>query len=436
MKKFITALLSTVLIFGTGCSLIPLGNNSGNSSESSASYEEKEENGVLYQIEDVVKSDLLWDTQTLFNMKVEMKEYDVDLGSNIQAFKFKSAPFKKLESTWVFAAIGTPNKEKPEGGYPAVVLVHGGGGTVNSNWMNYWMDRGYVALAFDVFGHQLDENLNRVDNPESGPKETGGGSNLDGVENPYDSWAYHVVYNAIMCNNILRSRANVDTDRIVVTGNSWGGYATSLVAGVDKRFAAFAALNGCGYVYRDTTWLKDGIFGGADKEKWIELYDPSSYLPYATKPMLFVSGLDDEYFSTYNRIQSASLIKGKAFYSQRRDLAHANWPNAGETYEFFQHVLYNQPTMTLVEDILVEGNTATLQYENKTFNSVYFVYTTSKDADSHKWVWESVKVEAVDGVYSCEIPENVTAYLFEMETRSSLSQSTNVTIVESDIQYC
>ena len=92
--------------------------------------------------------------------------------------------------------------------------------------------------------------------------------------------------------------------------------------------------------------------------------------------------------------------------------------------------------MTLVEDILVEGNTATLQYENKTFNSVYFVYTTSKDADSHKWVWESVKVEAVDGVYSCEIPENVTAYLFEMETRSSLSQSTNVTIVESDIQYC
>lgn len=430
MRKFLTALLACALAFSSGCSLLPLGNNS----ESSLSSEQTEKETMLYEIEDVVKPDLLWDTNTLFEMKVEMKEEDVELGAGIQAFKFKSAPYQNRE-TWVFAAIGTPSTEKPKGGYPAVLLIHGGGGTVSANWMSYWMDRGFVAIAFDSFGHQLDKNLNKVDNPESGPKETGGGSNLDGVEKPLDSWAYHVVYNAIMCNNILRSRANVDKDRIVVTGNSWGGYATSLVSGVDKRFAAFAPLNGCGYVYRDTTWLKDGIFGGAEKQKWIELYDPSSYLPYATKPMFFVSGLDDEYFSTYNRIQSASLIKGKAFYSQRRGLAHANWPNAGEIYEFFQHVLYNKPTMTLVDDILVEGNTATLQYENKTFNKVYFVYTTSKDADSHKWEWESVEVTAENGVYSCEIPENVTAYLFEMETRSSLSQSTNVTIIESEVQY-
>ena len=430
MKKLLTTLLAFTFVFASGCSFLPFGNSS--SSESSSEHTEKQE--VLYQMEDVVKPDLLWDTNTLFDTTVEMKEVDLDLGAGIQAFKFKSAPYQNRD-TWVFAAIGTPSKEKPEGGYPAVLLIHGGGGTVSPNWMNYWMDRGYVALAFDVFGHQLDKNMDRVDNPESGPKETGGGSNLDGVEKPLDSWAYHVVYNAIMCNNILRSRANVDKDRIVVTGNSWGGYATSLVSGVDKRFAAFAPLNGCGFVYRDTTWLKDGKFGGAEKEKWVALYDPSSYLPYATKPMLFVSGLDDEYFSTYNRIQSAALIKGKAFYSQRRNLNHANWPNAGEIHEFFQHVLYGKDTMTLVDDILVEGNKATLQYENKTFNNVYFVYTTSKDIDSHKWVWESVKVTDENGVYSCEIPENVTAYLFEMETRSSLSQSTNVTIVESGVQY-
>ena len=432
MKKTLAVILSLACMFGTGCSLLPFGSSAVDSSSSST---ELEENAPLYQMEDIVHPNLLWDTKTLFNIKVARKEESVDLGSNIQAFKFQSAPYGNLESTWVFAAIGTPTTEKPKGGYPAILLIHGGGGTVSKDWMQYWMDRGYVALAFDVFGHQLDKNLNKVDNPESGPKETYVGSNLDGVENPYDAWAYHVVYNAIMCNNILRSMKNVDEDRIVVTGNSWGGYATSLVAGVDKRFAAFASLNGCGYLYRDSTWLKNGTFGGENKEKWIELYDPSSYLPYATKPMLFVSGLDDEYFSTYNRIQSASLIKGKAFYSQRVYLNHANWPNAGETYEFFQHVLYNQPTLTLAEDILVEDNIATLQYENKMFNTVHFVYTTSKDADSHEWIWESIDVDAVNGVYSCEIPDDVTAYLFEMRTAKYLSQSTNVIIVESDVEY-
>jgi hypothetical protein len=436
MKKIILALLSTLLIFSAGCSGQNTDSSSATENNSSIISAEEEESGVLYQIEDVVKSDLLWDTQTLFNTEVEIRDENLDLGTNIQTFKFKSASYKNLENTWVFAAIGKPTSKKPKNGYPAVLLIHGGGGTVSANWMNYWMDKGYIALAFDVFGHQLDENLQRVDNPESGPKETGVGSNLDGVQTPYDSWVYHVIYNAIMCNNILRSHANVDEDRIVVTGNSWGGYVTSLLSGVDKRFAAFAPLNGCGYVYRDTTWLKDGTFGGADKQKWIELYDPSSYLPYATKPMLFVSGLTDEYFSTYNRIQSASLIKGKAFYSQRTNLQHAGWTNAEETYNFFQHVLYNQPTMTLVEDIVVEGNKATFQYENPTFKEVHFVYTTSKDADSHNWVWESVKVDPVDGVYSYEIPADATAYLFELKTSKTLSQSTNVVIVESDTQYC
>lgn len=434
MKKCLLAILSLMLMLGSGCSLPSFGGSSIDSTQNS-SVEVEKEDLPLYQMEDVVKPNLLWDTQTLFDVKVERQEADVNLGSNIQAFKFKSAPYQNLENTWVFAAVGTPITEKPKGGYPAVLLIHGGGGTVSASWMEYWMNKGYVALAFDTFGHELDKDLNKVDNPLGGPKETFVGSNLDGVDKPQDAWAYHVVYNAIMCNNILRSMNIVDENRIVVTGNSWGGYATSLVSGVDKRFAAFATLNGCGYVYRDTKWTPSGTFGGEDKEQWIELYDPSSYLPYATKPMLFVSGLDDEWFSTYNRTKSAELVKGKVFYSQRRNLGHANWPNAEETYEFFQHVLYHEPTITLEADIVVEDNVATLQYKNKAFNYVYFVYTTSKDWDSHAWVWESVEVEAVDGVYSYEIPEGATAYLFEMQTAKYLSQSTKITLVETDMEF-
>ncbi len=426
MKKLLSALLLLPLCFAAAC---------GDPETDSTNPQNPQKEEMLYQIEDVVKEDLIWDTKSIFATTPAIKESDLNWGyDNIQAFKFSSAPYKDKDTTWVFAAIGVPQTEMPKDGYPAVVLAHGGGGTVSPNWINKWTERGYVAMAFDVFGHELNANQQRIDNPESGPKETGVGSCLDSVDDPTQSWIYHAVYNAMLSNNILRARKDVDEKRIVMTGNSWGGHVTCATAGVDKRFAAFAPLNGCGYVYNDTTWHKDGKFGG-NKERWAELYDPSTYLPYATKPMLFVSGVDDEWFSAYNRTQSAALVKGKTFFAQRTSLNHAQWTHADEIDAFFRHVLYKENSMTLIGDILVNDGVATLQYENQMFTKVNFVYTTSKDVDSHKWVWESETVTPVDGTYSYEIPEGATAYFFETVLSGTFAQSTAITIVDTTTKY-
>ena len=440
MKKIILSLSLAAIASFSSCSLLSNLQNSqsttdydsGSNAQSSQSTPEQENTP---QIEDIVKPDLMWDTETLFATKPELQESDVYLGSTIQTFKFRSAPYGNKESTWVFAAIGVPTSEKPEDGYPAIVLVHGGGGTVSKGWIDYWTQQGYVAIAFDNFGNQLDKSGNKVENPDGGPKETFVGSNLDGVENPDQSWIYHAVYNSIMSNNILRARKDVDKDRIVLTGNSWGGYVTCVVAGVDKRFAAFATTNGCGYVYNDTTWLKNGSFGGAQREEWISLYDPSSYLPYATKPMLFVSGVNDEYFSAYNRQKSAELVKGQVFYSQRTNISHAAWNKQYETSAFFQYVLYGDDRISLLSNITTTDNVATFTYENKNFNRVNFVYTTSTDKDSHEWVWETVEVTEENGVYSYEIPEGTTAYLFETCVTSVFGQSTNIVFTNPNGDY-
>lgn len=425
MKKIILSLSLAAIFSFSSCSFLSDMLNSQSVSEQES----------ISQSDDIVKPDLMWDTETLFATKPEMQETDVSLGGTIQTFKFRSAPYGDKESTWVFAAIGFPTSEKPKDGYPAVVLVHGGGGTVSKGWMEYWMQQGYVALAFDNFGNQLDKSGNKVENPDGGPKETFVGSNLDGVENPDQSWIYHAVYNSIMANNILRARKNIDKNRIVLTGNSWGGYVTCVVAGVDKRFAAFATTNGCGYVYNDTTWLKNGSFGDEKKEEWISLYDPSSYLPYATKPMLFVSGVDDEYFSAYNRQKSAELVKGQVFYSQRTNISHAAWNKQHETWAFFQYVLYGENLIALIDDITTTDNVATFTYKNKNFSDVNFVYTTSTDKDSHKWEWETVAVTAEDGVYSYEIPEGTTAYLFETCVTPTFGQSTNIVFTNPNGDY-
>ncbi len=371
----------------------------------------------LYQIEDVVKTDLMWDTETLFETVPEKQPMaDIKLAKGIEAFKFKSAAYQGKTNTWVFGAIGTPTTEMPKNGYPAVVLIHGGGGYVFRDWILYWMRKGFVAIAIDMFGNELNDSLQKVTNPDGGPKENDG-SNFDDTENVTQSWVYHSVYNVIMANNLLRARDDVDETRIAATGISWGGYITNIVAGVDKRFSAFAPVYGSGFVYEDSFWTnRNGTFGGTEnRQKWIELYDPSSYLPYATKPMLFVSGIGDTCFAVTNRSKSAGLVKGKTFYSQRSDLTHGNfWNKTYEIYAFFRHVLYGENTLTQFGDIVVVNGKATLQTENDLYHSVNFLYTTSTDADSHQWEWRTLPVIKADGVYSCAIPENATAYLFEM----------------------
>lgn len=266
------------------------------------------------------------------------------------------------------------------------------GGQVFDEWISHWTKQGYVALAIDLFANQLNESLEKVENPDGGHSEKDG-SNYDGVENPQDSWLYHSVYNVIMAHNLLRDRTDVDKDRIVITGISWGGYVTSVTSGVDTRFAAYAPTYGCGFVYEDGFWTNGyGDFGGEkDREQWIAQYDPSSYLPYATKPMLFISGIDDGFFSTVSRAKSAALIQGRAFYSQRSDLPHGHcWTMTGEISAFFRHVLYGENCFMTICRSAEKNGAATLETDGKALSCVRLVYTLSKDKDSHKWEWKTL----------------------------------------------
>src|SRR5512141_3032612 len=50
--------------------------------------------------------------------------------------------------TRIFAYLGRP--AQGHGPFPAMVLVHGGGGKAFRAWAEHWAERGYVALAMDT----------------------------------------------------------------------------------------------------------------------------------------------------------------------------------------------------------------------------------------------------------------------------------------------
>ena len=68
-----------------------------------------------------------------------------------------------------------------------------------------------------------------------------------------DQWTCHAVADVILAHSLIRSLPEVDPERTGVTGISWGGYLTCIVAGVDRRFKLAVPVYGCGF-YRDTAF--------------------------------------------------------------------------------------------------------------------------------------------------------------------------------------
>ncbi len=173
-------------------------------------------------------------------------EYDED---RVSAFFYEGLPYQGRE-TRIFAYYGHPRTVSGQKS-PAVVLVHGGAGTAFKEWVRLWNERGYAALAMDLEGHvpspewQLKECLQLSGHPWSGPEKQG--VFTDYMAPVSDQWMYHAVAAVLSGHSLLRSFAEVDSQRVGMTGISWGGIITSLAAGLDDRLSFAMPVYGCGF---------------------------------------------------------------------------------------------------------------------------------------------------------------------------------------------
>ena len=224
------------------------------------------------------------------------------------------------KATEVFAFYADPSTvgmaDAPEAPYPAVVCIHGGGGTAFAEWVNLWARRGYAAISMDLSGHRppmpdFDAKTgallpgSHAHKKESRTKLEHGG--LDqGHEVKFESvggttdddWPYHAVTNAILAHSLIAGFEQVDADRTAVTGISWGGYTTCLVASTDTRFKAAVPVYGCGFLHEGESVQKPLIdaLSPEKRQLWIERYDPGSHLPKCKVPIFFVNGTNDTHY--------------------------------------------------------------------------------------------------------------------------------------------
>jgi dienelactone hydrolase len=225
---------------------------------------------------------------------------------------YYEGPQYKGKATRVFAYYASPAtigaEVAPKRGFPGVVLVHGGGGTAFTEWAELWAKRGYAALAMDLAGCGPDKKRLADGGPDQGDDVKFGA--ID--QPPQDQWTYQAVADAILAHSLLRSLKEVDAGRTAVTGISWGGYLTCIVAGLDNRFKAAVPVYGCGFLHENSVWLPQfEKMTPQQRDKWVQLWDPSRYVGSAAMPVFFLDGTNDFAYPLDSYAKTYGLVKGQ-----------------------------------------------------------------------------------------------------------------------------
>jgi dienelactone hydrolase len=205
----------------------------------------------------------------------------------VQEVYYAGEPYRG-KPTRIFAYLGRPAGEGP---FPGMVLVHGGGGKAFAKWAEHWAQRGYVALAMDTAGCGPDGRL-----PDGGPDQSDAEKFQEFTEaETQDQWSYHAVAAVIRGHSLLAAQPQVDRKRIGITGISWGGYLTCIVAGLDDRLKVAVPVYGCGFLGENSHWKTRSLarLTPETRARWLRNFDPSQYLPNVRCPILFLNGTTD-----------------------------------------------------------------------------------------------------------------------------------------------
>ncbi len=363
----------------------------------------------------------------------------VDVQGPVWSLLYVGEPYEG-KPTRVFAYYASPGTlagdVSQDRNLPAIVLVHGGGGTAFRDWAELWAKRGYAAIAMDLAGHRPIEGKNAHDAANRTRLEDGGPNQGDDEKfgnvdkPPGEQWPYHAVANTILAHSLIRSFKGVDGERTAVTGISWGGYLTCIVAGVDNRFKAAVPVYGCGFLHENSAWLERFAAMKADqRNRWVNLWDPSRYLPAVSMPILFVNGTNDFAYPLDSYMKSFDSVPGQKQLCVTVNMPHghqAGWAPSVIGLFVDQHLRETEP-LPAVGALMVNHGKASLRWNGPLkVTTAWMHYTTDViEVNKRKWTSTQATIEG-QNIIATAPPENATAWFFTVQDERGAVVSSRV----------
>lgn len=364
----------------------------------------------------------IWDISDIYKVPAyQTVSADSAIAIIYQGLNYKGHP-NNVYAFYASPGTLTGNRAKDKN-LPAVVLVHGGGGTAFKNWAIMWAKKGYAAIAMDLRGN--DFNKRHIE----------GGFDEPGALTPYftitpdlnEQWMYQAIGDVILAHNLIRSFKEVDSNRTALTGISWGGIISCTLAGIDNRYKAVVPVYGCGYLFHNTAMRKelDGLTK-ADRVAWIRQYDPSQYIGKAKMLLLFVNGTNDGHFfldsyaKTYNEVKNKNL-------SIKIGLKHNHaygWGNP-EIYTFINSCLNGTAPLPLIEKPEFKKDQITAKVKTSVaLDKAYLNYTTDTTALLKDRKWQSTAISLNNNLITLpSVPSGTTIWYLSVTDERGMQVS-------------
>ncbi|MBC8289576.1 MAG: acetylxylan esterase [Planctomycetes bacterium] len=375
----------------------------------------------------------------------------LDESSPIRSLTYRNEHFNG-KPTDVFAFYATPGSisgdKSKDKNLPAVVLIHGGGGTAFAEWVWLWANRGYAAIAMDLSGRRPDapkfdlktgelirRRVERTRLEHGGPEadhiakfQNVGGDNTD-------DWQFHAVAAVARAHSLIRSFPEVDADRTAVTGISWGGYMTCLVASIDDRFKAAVPVYGCGFLY-DGESVQRRLIDSLDEEKraeWIRVYEPSAWLPKCRVPILFVNGTNDKHYPLSSYVRSFNLVKSPKQIRIAVNMRHshqAGWAPDEIGLFIDQHIKDGKP-LPKISSPKTEKNEVTAEVSSDLPVKKVQLHFTTDTGPLVERKWQSHDASLSGKTISASIPAEASIWMLSVTDSRNAMVSTPVVFREA-----
>lgn len=332
----------------------------------------------------------------------------------VQSLYYAGEPFKG-QATRVFAYYGRPEGSGP---FPAMVLVHGGGGKAFPLWAEHWAKRGYCAIAMDLAGNGPVGRL-----PDGGPEQGDVAKFRDFTEaDARDMWTYHAVAAVLRAHSLLTVRPEVDRNRIGITGISWGGYLTCIVAGIDDRLKVAVPVYGCGFLHENSVWLESRIakMTAEHRDRWVSHWDPSQYLAGVSCPILFLNGSNDFAYPMDSYKKCYQLVAERfRKVSVKIKLPHGHIWTFGEVDAFVDSHLKSTPPLATLDVMRISGERVTAKVSAPVPVTKAEFHFTTDTGPWQKRQWFSKPAEFKDGIVTAPLPTErpLVCYLSVTDSR-------------------
>ena len=378
-----------------------------------------------------------WPLETL---RTPPRTFDASQHSTngVRALFYEGLPYRG-KPTRVFAYLGLP-EHAPDERVPAMVLVHGGGGSAFLRWVKFWNSRGYAAISMDTCGKisgntKGNEQFGHYPYQWSGPAGWGGFATVNDPDE--DHWMYHAVAAVVRANSLVRSLPDVDPDRVGLTGVSWGGIITCTAASIDDRFRFAAPVYGCGANFTlAPAWQENcGILGWENVDTWRSKWDPINYLPQCTVPIHWLDGTNDPWFAlpAIERCREAMRCESGATFRVRMVHTHGRVSEeADEIVALAGRYLRGGPALPQIVGMRRDGGcvSASLAADDKmpAVRAVldYTLDPPDRDGLWYSRKWASAPAEIADGKVTAKLPDGAKAYYLNVETKDGVRTSSHV----------